>query len=908
MGLLSRAKSLCRNLLHRPRVEAELDEEIRGFVEALTEEKMARGVAAAEARRQALVECGGVEQVKQAVRDGLTGVQLELWWQDVRSALRQLKRNRAFAWTAVITLGLGIGATASIFSAVYALLLRPLPYAKAGQLVYISHRTGGQYSDVTLSPDFVAARTRTKSFEQLAGWVNNGDANLVGNATPVRVHWVGITSNFLQVLGVTPQVGRNFLAPEDRYDGPPVILLSNHIWHTYFDANRGIVGETVRLSGRVETVIGVLPPHFSFPSFALEPDVYVAADLSPDTSFAANGMVRPVHAIARLRPGVSEALAQKELQALFDVRALHDPAPYSSIEGNRRIVVESLHRHLTGSDRRPLLLLLACVATVLLIACANVANLQMARATSRRHETTLRGALGASRFRIMRQFLIESLMLSAFAAGLGLAIAYVVAAVVRHVGLPGGVAITVHGLRPFGHSMHESLSKIASVMQVNGWVIGFTVGLALVTTVLFGLVPAVSSARTDLRNALQTAGLKITPGRGQRFLRHVLLIAEAGIAVALLSSAGLLVRSFVNVMQFDSGFHPAHTLTATTLLYGNGYESAGKRSQFVERLQRRLEALPGVEVAAIANAFPLEGVALMRFSADNNPDPPFDQGHVVIQVSATPGYFRATGMQMIQGRTFTKDDSASSQRVVIVNRAFARETFGRNAIGHDLYLRARGEKPRFEPATIVGVVNDVRYNGLHATVAPAIYVPFAQFPTYNVDIVLRTATRPASLTKAMREAVRKVDRNQPVFDIQTMRQRISEMVGPRRLIMLLIGGFAALAVILCAIGVYGVFLYSVSLRTQEMGVRLALGSSRGGLVGLILREAITLIFVGDLAGLGAALVLNRFITAELVGVTTANVPVLALALAMMTLIALLASVFPAVNAARTDLLSVLRAE
>lgn len=908
MGLLSRAKSLCRNLLHRPRVEAELDEEIRGFVEALTEEKMARGVAAAEARRQAVLECGGVEQVKQAVRDERAGIQLELWWQDVRYALRQLRRNRAFTWTAVVTLGLGIGATASIFSAVYALLLRPLPYAKAGQLVYISHRTSGQYSDVTLSPDFVAARARTKSFERLAGWVNNGDANLVGNGSPVRVHWVGITSNFLRVLGVAPPVGRNFLTSEDRYDGPPVILLSNHIWRTYFDANPGIVGETVRLSGRVETVIGVLPAQFNFPSFALEPDVYVPADLSPETSFTANEMVRPVHAIARLRPGVSAALARKELQALYDARALHHPPPYSSIEGNRRIIVQSLHRHLTGNDRRPLLLLLACVATVLLIACANVANLQMARAASRRHETTLRGALGASRFRIVRQFLIESLMLSGFAAGLGLAIAYVVAAVVRHAGLPGGVAITVHGLRSFGHSMHESLSKIASVIQVNGWVIAFTVGLALLTTVLFGLAPAISSARTDLRNALQTAGLKITPGRGQRFLRHVLLIAETAIAVALLSSAGLLVRSFVNLMQFDSGVNPAHTLTATTLLYGDGYASTRQRREFVEQLQSRLQALPGVKVAAVGNAFPLEGVGLMRFSVDDYPNPPIDKGHVIIQVSATPGYFRALGMQVIRGRTFTKDDTAASQRVVIVNRTFAREAFGRNAIGQHLYLRATGEKPRFEPAMIVGVVNDVRYNGLHARVAPAIYVPFAQFPTDSVDIVLRTATNPASLTKAMREAVLKVDRNQPVFDIQTMHQRVSEMVGPRRLIMLLIGGFAALAVILCAIGVYGVFLYSVSLRTQEMGIRMALGSSRSGLVDLILREAVTLIFVGDLAGLGAALVLNRFLAAELVGVTAHNVPVLAVAWALMTLIALLASVFPAVHAARTDLLSVLRAE
>lgn len=908
MGAFSRVKSAWRNLLRKEQAEEELDEEIRGYVEDLAAEKVAQGIPAAEARRQALLECGGVEQVKQAVRDRRTGIQMELWWQDVRYALRQLRRNRAFTWTAVITLGLGIGATASIFSVVYALLLRPLPYPKANQLVYISHRTGGQYSGSTFSPDFVAAEARTRSFERLGGWINDGEANLTGNGSPLRVHLVGITWNFLTVLGVRPQLGRNFTRSEDRYDGPPAILLSNHLWRTHFDANPGIVGKVVKLDEKAETVIGILPVHFDFPSFTLEPDVYVAADLNPDTSFTANEMVRPVHAIARLRPGVTMAMAQKQLEALFDARALHYPPPYSTIESHRRIIVESLQRYLTGNDRRALFLLLACVATVLLIACANVANLQMARATSRRYETTLRGALGASRFRILRQFLIESLVLSTFAAALGFVIAWVVAAVVRHVGLPGGVAITVHGLRPFGHAMQEPLSKISSAIQVNVWVIAFIVGLALLTTVLFGLAPAVSSARSDLRSALQTAALKITPGHEQRSMRHMLLIAETAVAVVLLSSAGLLVRSFANVMQFDSGFNPGHTLTATTLLVGNGYQTARKRREFVEQLRARLQALPGVQDAALANALPLGGVGLMRFSVNASPDPPIDPAHIVIQVSATPGYFRATGMQLIRGRSFMKDDSAHSQRVVIVNRTFAREFFGGRAIGQNLYLRAVGAKPRFEPASIVGIVNDVRYEGLHAKIAPAIYVPFAQFPTYSAQIVLRTVTKPVSLAKAMREAVHKVDGEQPVFGIQTMNQRISSIVGPRRLIMLLIAGFALLAVVLCAVGVSGVFLYSVSRRTQEMGIRLALGSSRSGLLRLIVSEAAALILVGGFLGLGGALLANRLIANELVGVTPHNMLTLASAWALMVVIGLLASIIPAASAARTNLASVLRTE
>jgi putative ABC transport system permease protein len=904
MRLWYRSRSALFNLFRRPQIESQLDEEVRAYVDIVTDEKIAKGMPPEEARRQALAECGGMEQVKQAVREGRAGTGIERLWQDVRYTLRQLSRNPAFTWTAVVTLGLGIGATTSIFSAVYALLVRPLPYPQSDQLAYISAEFIPEAGEL-LSPEFVAAQQGLKSFSQFAGYWSTS-SNLTGAGDPERVDWAGVTTNLLPMLGIRPQLGRGFRDDEERPGGPAVILLSDRLWRSYFHADPNVVGKSVAIDGKEQTIIGVLPPHFSFPDFALEPQVYGLADLDPDTSPAAMAKgVFFMHAIGRLRPGVSMQQAQAEVQSLFLVRSRSYPAFLASYWAKRLMVVQPLQTHLAGDDRRPLLILFACVAAVLLIACANVANLQMARALSRRHEMAVRGALGASRYRLMRQSLVESLTLSAFSAALGFAIAWVITTLIRRT---GNVADSLSYGRG-AQILRLPLGKISTVIHVDGWVLAFTISLALVTALLFGIGPALSGAAgVDLRNALQSGAQRITSGRQQWFLRHALLVLEVALAVVLLCCAGLLMRSFVNVLRYENGFDPTHTLTGTALLSGQRYQSPEAARRFTEQLLSQLETIPGVETAALGQALPLGQVDGDAFSVDN-PNPPVGMRDVAPSISITPNYFRAVGTPMLQGRPFTIDDTGLSNPVVIVNSAFARRYFGGDAIGKRFFIGQNVNGAfRFVPTTVVGVTADVRHNGIEHDVQPEFFVPITQIPAYNIDLILRSRIDPALLTSAMRKALTAVDREEPLFDIQTMEERVSNLVSHRRLIMLLISCFALLAILLSAVGIYGVFMYSVSQRRQEMGIRLALGSSRGRLVRLVVIQAAQLILAGGVLGVIVAFLSARLLSSMLNGVTPHDLPSFSLAWALMTLTALLASIFPATNAARTNLISELHSQ
>jgi predicted permease len=760
-------------------------------------------------------------------------------------------------------------------------------------------------ADELVSPEFVAAQQGLKSFSQFAGyWSTN--SNLTGAGDPVRVDWAGITANFLPMLGIRPQLGRGFRDDEVRPGGPAVILLSDRFWRSYFHAYPNIVGKSVAIDGKQQTIIGVLPPHFSFPDFAHEPQVYGPADLSPDTSPAAMGkIVFFMRAIGRLRPGVSPQQAQAEVESFFLARSHNYPVFLASYWAKRRMVVQSLQTHLAGDDRRPLLILLACVAAVLLIGCANVANLQMARAVSRRHEMAVRGALGASRYRLMRQSLVESLTLSAFSAAMGFAIAWVMTTLIRRT---GNLADSLSSGQQ-AQILRLPLGKISTVIHIDGWVSAFTIGLALVTALLFGIGPALSgAAHADLRSALQSGAQRITAGRQQRFLRHALLVLEVGLAVVLLCSAGLLIRSFVNVLRYENGFDPTHTLTGSTLLSGQRYQSPEAARKFAEQLLSQLEAIPGVETTALGQALPLGQVDGDAFSVDN-PNPPIGMRDVVPSISVTPNYFRAVGTPILQGRPFTSDDTGSSTPVVIVNLAFARHYFGGNAVGKRLFI---GQSVRgafqFVPTTIVGITVDVRHNGIEHDMEPEFFVPMTQIPSYNVDLIVRSSIDPALLTSAMRRALIAVDREQPLFDIQTMEERVDNLVSQRRLILLLISCFALLAVVLSAVGVYGVFMYSVSQRKQEIGIRLALGSSRGRLLRLVVLQAAQLILTGGVLGVIVAFLSARLLASMLSGVGPHDPLSFSLAWALMTLTALLASIFPARNAARTDLISVLHSE
>jgi predicted permease len=906
MEYWSRTKSALRNLFRKPQIESHLDQEIHAYVDMVTDEKIAAGMSASEARRSALAEIGGMEQVKQAVREHRAGTGIELLAQDVRYALRQLRRNRGFTVTAVLTLGLGIGATTAIFSAVYSLLLRPLPYHHPSQLMSVSSVLLEDDSDMLISPDFVAAQTATKSFEQFAGY-NYGNENLTGAGDPLKVIGANVTSNLFSTLGVVPQLGRTFLPGEDRNDGPPVILLSDHLWRNKFHADPGILGKAAILNGKEQTIVGVLPPRFIFPNLSLEPDYYAPAPLERDTTVSVAKPVFGMKVIARLRPGVSMEQAQAEMQAFFQARAKGYPVEIAPFARGRRIVVEPLQRHLTGDNRRPLFILMVSVAAVLLIACANVANLQLARAVSRRHETALRGALGASRLRLMRQFLVESLVLSLLAAALGLAIAFVVTSLVRQAGTLEGA----HVSSPTAQLLRLPFGKVSASIAVDGWVLAFAVGLAFLTTLLFGLAPAIGGARSDLRNALQSAAMRISSGSEQRLLRHSLLIVEVGLAVVLLTSAGLLVRSFINVLSYDSGFDPSNTLTGVTLISGQQYDATPERIwSFVNQLLPRLQALPGVRAAALATTLPVEATSPNdAITPAGVPPPPIGTWPTVSLISITPDYFRVVGTPLLEGRWFNVDDRDGAALVTIVNRVFAKRFFKGDALGKRFNTNIGGGSAYdFKTRTIVGIADDVRHGGLEQEIQPEAFVPMAQVPQGRISIALRTWNNPASLANAMRKAVTAADAKQPVFDIETMEQRVSDATAQRRLIMLLICCFAMLAVVLSAVGVYGVFAYSVNQRRQEMGIRLALGASRNGLLRLIVMQAARLIVLGGVLGAGAALLLSRLLSSLLVGVTPHDPMSFWLAWVLMTVVALIASALPAADAARTDLLSVLHAE
>jgi predicted permease len=904
MTIWLRIKTAASNLLHKNKTESDLDAEIRQYAEAVADEKIHAGMSPSEARRNALAEMGGLEQVKQAVRESRSGTGIDLLWQDARYGMRMLRRNPSFTWTAVITLGLGIGATTSIFSAVYSLLLRPLPYAKPYQLVSITAQSPKFQLDVLVSPDFVAAQHAVKSFSQLAGywWANR---NLTGSGDPVRIVWGGVTSNFFPMLGVTPQLGRIFAQSEERPGGPSLIMLSDRIWRSRFQADQKIIGKPVTIDARTATVIGVLPANFTFPNYGLEPDVYAPADLDQDTSVSPQKPVLGIFTIGRLRPGVSAQQAQAEMQSFFEARGRTYPAEFGFLSNGREALVESLGGHLTGDDRRPLWILLAAVVGVLLIACSNIANLQLARALACQHETAVRGALGASRFRLLRKSLVESLIVSLFAAVLGLAIAVLATALIHHWGLSARGSTISYG----GESFQLPFGKLSAAIQVNGWVLAFTGGLALVTTLLSGVAPAVNGARTDLRNALQTAALRVTSSQEQRFLRHSLLVLEIGLAVMLLAGAGLLIRSFVNVLQYGSGFDANNTLTGTTLLTSRRYQSGEARRNFTQALLPRLKALPDVEAAALASALPLAHVDQGAVSFHDNPNPPIGLQKPITIISVTPDYFRAVGTPLLQGRAFDLRDTALTARVAIVNLAFAKQFFAGGALGKQFNVAQWSNGLfRFLPTTIVGVAENVRHNGVMEAMQPEFYVPMDQIPSEEVDLILRTGGDSAALSNAMREAVTSADREQPIFDVESMEERLSDLVAPRKLIMLLIACLAGLAVILATVGVFGVFAYSVSQRTQELGIRLALGASRGGLLRLIVRQAARLILFGGALGIGSALLLSRLLASTLVGITPYDTLSFSLAWGLMTMIALFASMFPAARAARTDLMAVLRQE
>jgi predicted permease len=877
-----------RSLFRKTRVERDLSDELRFHLDKLIEDKIASGMAPDEARYAALRELGGLEQIKEECRDMRRANLVESFLQDVRHGLRQLRQNPGFTAVAVLTLALGIGANTAIFSVVYAVLLKPLPFQSPGQLVRVfeANDRAGIPAEGCSYAEFQEWQRQNHVFSGMAG-VTAHELTLTGRGEPMAVRVGDVTADFFSVLGVPPFAGRAFLPTDDAQGATPVVVISEGLWRDRFGADPGLIGSTIHLDKRAFTVIGVMPGSFRFSFFEEGPSRQLWIPIVQDPLFGP-WTRRPSQEVfsvlARLRPGVSAKQALAEMAPLANrlTEQYHPP------EKGRTIRFASLREAVTGDASAPLLVLLAAVALVLLIACANVANLLLARATSRAKEFALRAALGAGRARILRQLLTESALLGLVGAALGIGLAY-------------------WGVRGLSGLLPPSFPRADSI-RVDGPVLAFGLALSLATSLLFGLAPALFATDPRLHTTLQQSSGRAGEGAGRQRARSVLVIAEIALAMVLLVGAGLLIRSFAALMSADPGFETQNILKAEVSLPQFQYSTPQQWVAFSDELLAGVQTDPDLREAAMAVPLPLaDQCVTFPFSIANGPPLPPGRINTADYVSVSPEYFHVMGIPLLRGRYFSRQDAMSSPRVAIISEELARIYFPhQDPLGQQLVF---GFPPNSNvKREIVGVVGDVRDEALNRTPGPMMYVPFAQAPFWGVGLVVRTSSSASAAARAIRLKIHEVDRDLPVADVGWMREAVDASLGQARLRTWLLGLFGAMALALAAVGIFGVVSYSVSRRTHEFGVRLALGASESQILRLVLKEALHFALAGIVVGIGAALGLTRLISSLLFGVGPTDPATFVVWPLVLTGAVLLAAYLPARRATRVDPMVALRYE
>jgi putative ABC transport system permease protein len=808
--------------------------------------------------------------------------------QDIRYALRMLLKRPSFTVIVVLTLALGIGANTTIFSAIDAVLLNPLPYKDPERLMVVwetNKQLGPEMWDRNEAAigNFLDWRSRNQSFDQL-GALFDTDMNLTGVGEPQRIKSVVATTNFFQVLGVQPMLGRSF-SPESETPGSPfTAIISHELWQRQFGSDPGLINKSLTLNGHQVEVIGVMPPGFElqFP-ISVHVDMWVpfVIDVAdPDYHDRRNNFL---YAVGRLKPGVSQEQAQAEMKLI----ASQLQQQYPETNADRGVRVVPLHKQVVGNVESYLYMLFAAVGFLLLIACANVAGLLLARVTARQREVAVRMALGASRWRLIRQLLTESVILSAFSGLLGLLLAY------------AGVKLLV-ALTP---SEVPRLHEIGLHVPVFLW----TLAISVVTGLLFGLAPALQASRPDLNSALKESSGR-NPGSFQGSgLRNLLVVSEVAVALLLLVGAGLMTKSFLRLQQVDPGFDATNVVSMNIALPTSKYR-AQQLNNFYDQLFERIRNVPGVKSVGGINPLPLGGTNIsLSVLVEGAPAVALtDRPSVGVRV-VTPGYFQTMSIPILKGRAFTEQDRDNSPNVILVNEALASRFWpNQDAIGKRLDFEEDSGKQVWRE--IVGVVGNVKHKGLATEVMPEAYFPYNQDPENFMGLVVRTASDPMSMIPAIRNQVLSIDKDQPVSDIMTMEQRLAKSVAASRFVMLLLGSFSVLALGLAAVGIYGVMSYLVTQRTQEIGVRMALGAQKRDVLKLVVRRGMVLAIIGTAIGLVASLALTRLMRSLLFEVTPTDWLTFVITSVVLLTVALLACYIPARRATKVDPLVALRYE
>ena len=807
---------------------------------------------------------------------------------DIKYSLRRLLKSPGFTTVVILTLGLGIGANTAIFSVVNTVLLQPLPYREPDRLVTINHHYQSEALNNLDAPvsaiGFRDYRDKTKSFEAVAvetGW----SANLTGTGDPERVPATRVSGDYFRVFGVAPQLGRVFGRDEDEPGKNNVVVISDGLWKRIYGADRGAVGKKMQLNGVSYTILGVMPQGFHA-FFNGNADIWTPLALDPRQLTPANYTNESLQLTARLKPGVSAKQAGAEMHAFAEeVRRLYPDA----VGKAWTLKVTTLNQLATGGIRPALLVLLGAVGFVLLIACANVANLLLARVTSRQKEVAIRTALGADRWALVRQLLTESLLLALAGGLLGLAIAY------WSVKTLGSIVPNIPGGNDLG---------------IDGTVMLFTLGISVLTGLLFGVVPALQTSRTNLHETLKEGGRSGSADVSGNTMRRVLVVGEVALALTLLIGAGLLIKSVVRLQHLSPGFDADRLLTFDVSLPNAKYSSDTIRQQFFQSMIDRVSHVPGVVAAGGTTNMPFGGNwSTGSFEVEGYETGPNQPGPWGDIRAVTSDYFRAMRVPLLQGRAFTSSDLQGSQAVALIDEEFAHKFYrGQNAVGKRITFGApRGKQPDW--ITVVGVVGHMMAEALDGKPRVQLYLPYTQRGDLPfMSVAVRTTGDPLLMVRPVRDAIHSVDKDMPLSNIKSMDDLLESSLGQRRLSMILLGAFSTIALLLASIGIYGVLSYSVTQRSRELGIRMALGAARGRVLGLVIQQGMTLALIGIVIGLGGAFVLTRLLGSQLYSITPTDPATFVGVSVLLATIALAATLVPALRATRVDPVVALREE